>query len=79
VKNKQTVACERALADAATKITAVLSADAFEGDAHAFLMGVYKDATQPIELRVVAAKAVTASKNLAMASGELATLETWPG
>jgi len=57
VKNKRTVARERAQAETAVKITEALGADAFEGDAHAFLMGVYKDATQPIELRILAARA----------------------
>jgi hypothetical protein len=56
-ENKRTVAAERAQADAAAKITGALGSDAFEGDAHALLMPVYKDATQPIELRAVAAKA----------------------
>jgi hypothetical protein len=44
------VAVERALPDAAVKITGALGAEAFEGDAHAFLMSVYKDSTQPIAL-----------------------------
>jgi hypothetical protein len=57
VKNKRTVARERALADTAAKITGVLGAGAFEGDAHALLMAVYKDMTRPIELRMDAAKA----------------------
>jgi hypothetical protein len=48
--NKRTVALEKALADAAAKITGA-------GDAHALLMAVYKDSRQPIELRVAAAKA----------------------
>jgi len=55
--NKRTVAAERALADAAAKITGALGAGAFEGDAHALLMAVYKDVGQPIDLRVLAAKA----------------------
>lgn len=56
-KNKRTVARERALADTAAKITGVLGAGAFEGDAHALLMAIYRDTEQPIELRVEAAKA----------------------
>jgi hypothetical protein len=55
--NKRTVALEVALAEAADKITGALGADAFENDAHALLMAVYKDARQPTELRVAAAKA----------------------
>jgi hypothetical protein len=56
-KNKRTLAFEYALADTATKITGALGADAFDGDAHALLMAIYKDAAQPIELRMDAAKA----------------------
>jgi hypothetical protein len=39
------------------KITDALGAQAFSGDAHALLMGVYEDQSQPIELRLQAAKA----------------------
>jgi hypothetical protein len=56
-KNKRTLARELAMADTAEKITTALGADGFAGDAHALLMTVYKNATQPIELRVLAAKA----------------------
>ena len=57
VKNKRTVALEAAEAETAVKITNALGNRAFEGDAHALLAGVYKDKSQPIELRVQAAKA----------------------
>ena len=57
MKNKRTVARERAQAETAVKITEALGADAFPGDAHAFLIGIYKDPAQPIDLRVHAAKA----------------------
>ena len=56
-KNKRTVARERAQAEVAAKLTEALGADAFTGDAHAFLTAIYKDPEQPIELRVHAAKA----------------------
>jgi hypothetical protein len=39
------------------KIADALGDQAFPGDAHALLMGVYKDQSQPVELRVQAAKA----------------------
>ncbi|MGO8842074.1 MAG: hypothetical protein ACLQF1_13375 [Methyloceanibacter sp.] len=51
------MALECAQAETAVKITDALGAQAFTGDAHALLMGVYKDHTQPIELCVQAAKA----------------------
>jgi hypothetical protein len=57
VKNKRTVALERAQAVTAIKIEDALGPQAFPGDAHAFLMAVYKDEAQGIELRVQAAKA----------------------
>ena len=33
------------------KIAGAFGADAFDGDAHAVLIAIYKDAAQPIELR----------------------------
>jgi hypothetical protein len=67
-KNKRTVAAERAIADAAAKITGALGADAFQGDAHALLMAVYKDTAQPIELRVLAARAAIGYEKPRLAS-----------
>jgi hypothetical protein len=55
--NKRTLAQERARAEAAAKIATALGAVAFEGDAHALLMVIYKDPAQPIETRIEAAKA----------------------
>ena len=57
VKNKRTMALERAQVETAVQIADVLGGQAFAGDAHALLMGVYKDQSQPVELRVQAAKA----------------------
>jgi hypothetical protein len=67
-KNKRTVATERALANAAAKITGALGTDAFEGDAHALLMAVYKNTAQPIELRVLAARAAIGYEKPRLAS-----------
>jgi hypothetical protein len=55
--NKRTVERERAVAAAAEQIAAVLGEDAFQGDAHALLMAVYKDPRQPAGLRLEAARA----------------------
>jgi hypothetical protein len=41
-KNKRTLARERAQAEPAVKIREALGADAFGGDAHAFLTAIYK-------------------------------------
>jgi hypothetical protein len=38
----------------------VLGKNAFEGDAHALLVTIYKDPTHPIDLRLDAAKAAIA-------------------
>ena len=67
-KNKRTVAIERALANASAKITGALGAEAFQGDAHALLMAVYKDTAQPIELRVLAARAAIGYEKPRLAS-----------
>lgn len=56
-KNKHTREREEAAAKAAERAAEVLGPTAFEGDAHALLIMVYKDAAQPIELRMDAAKA----------------------
>ena len=39
------------------RIEAALGPDLFEGDAHAFLMAVYKNTKWPMELRIEAARA----------------------
>jgi len=56
-KNKRTLALEQAQAEAAARVTQGLGADAFEGDAHAFLVMLYKDPRQPDSVRIDAAKA----------------------
>jgi hypothetical protein len=55
--NKRTVALQAATVTAAEQIDAVLGSDAFDGDALAFLMLVYRDPRQPAGLRLEAAKA----------------------
>ena len=55
--NRRTAARDVAVADAAKKITGALGDDAFDGDAHALLMAVYKDGARPMEQRIDAAKA----------------------
>jgi len=55
--NKRTEALKHAQAEAAAKVGQALGAAAFDGDAHAYLMTVYRDTRQPVELRIAAAKA----------------------
>jgi len=56
-KNKLTLERERALQETSEKITSILGEGAFEGDAHAFLVAVYKNPDLPVTLRTDAAKA----------------------
>ena len=55
--NQKTVAREKAQARASAQIAEALGPDAFEGDAHAFLVMLYKDPRQPDSVRIDAAKA----------------------
>jgi hypothetical protein len=56
-KNTRTVEREAQMREAAVLITQALGDTAFEGDAHDFLMAVYKDETHRLEVRIDAAKA----------------------
>jgi hypothetical protein len=58
--NKRTEALTRAQAEASEKVTLALGPDAFNGDAHALLVSVYRDMNLPMELRLNAAKAAVA-------------------
>jgi hypothetical protein len=51
-KNKRTLERERATQQAIGQISAAVPG-AFEGDAHALLMAVYKDPHQPWQVRIV--------------------------
>jgi hypothetical protein len=66
--NKRTLERERAMAAAALKVAEVLGPEAFDGDAHALLMSVYKDTRFPIELRLDAAKAAVPYEKARLAS-----------
>ncbi|MEN6449095.1 MAG: hypothetical protein ABFC96_01265 [Thermoguttaceae bacterium] len=68
--NKRTIEREQAMADAAARVTEALSAP-FDGDAHAFLMLLYKDCEQPVEVRLDAAKAAIRYEKPALASVEV--------
>lgn len=56
-KNKTTLEREAAVAEAMAKAAAILGDDAFDGDAHALLITIYKDPRAPLELRVHCAQA----------------------
>jgi hypothetical protein len=54
-KNKRTAEREQEMEKAAERIAGILGENAFEGDAHALLMAVYKDQAQPLKARLDAA------------------------
>jgi hypothetical protein len=56
-KSTRTVEREAAMQEARKKAAETLGVEAFDGDAHALLMLIYKNTAHPIELRVDAAKA----------------------
>lgn len=68
-KNKRTVAVEQATQAAAATISAVI-ANAFDGDAHALLMTVYKDPIHEWPIRIDAAKAAIRFEKPALANVE---------
>jgi hypothetical protein len=68
--NKRTVALRTATATAAEQIHATLGSQVFHGDAHALLMTVHKDLSQPIGLRMEAAKAALPYEKPRLASIE---------
>lgn len=69
-KNRRTKEAEAAAAEAAAKIEGALGEAAFEGDAHALLMAVYKDAKQPLAARIEAAGKAIKFEKPALASIE---------
>lgn len=70
-KNKRTAQLEAARLEASEKIADVLGARAFDGDAHALLMAVYKDGAYPIDVRLDAAKAAVRFEKPSFSSIEL--------
>lgn len=67
VPNKRTTELEAKMKEQAEKIAQALP-NAFEGDAHAFLMTVYKDPELPIDVRLDAAKAAAPFEKPKLAS-----------
>jgi hypothetical protein len=68
--NKQTVERKAAIATAAKKITDVLGENAFDGDAHAYLMSVYKNVAVDDDTRLKAAAVAIAFEKPKLASIE---------
>jgi len=68
--NKRTEQRLVAMQEAAKKIEAAVP-NAFEGDSHALLVSIYKDPSQPIWLRLDAAKAAIGYERPRLATTEL--------
>ncbi len=71
-KNKATLARQQAQAEASAQIAQALGPEAFDGDAHALLVMLYKDASQPISVRIDAAKAALPYEKPRLASVSVA-------
>jgi hypothetical protein len=71
-KNRRTAELEAATETAARTISEALGT-AFEGDAHAFLMAVYKNEANPIDIRIDAAKAAIRFEKPSLAALEAKT------
>lgn len=69
-KNKRTAEREQQMARAAQAVEMALD-DAFDGDAHALLMAVYKDKGLELPLRIDAAKAAIRYEKPALAATTL--------
>lgn len=67
-KNKRTLALEAKAKEAAAKINEALGGKAFEGDAHALMMAVYKDPAFAWELRLQAATSAIRFEKPALSS-----------
>ena len=66
-KNRRTKAVEAATVEAASKIAEAID-EAFDGDAHALLMAVYKNPANEMALRIDAAKAAIRYERPALSS-----------
>lgn len=70
-RSKRTAEREAAVKEVAERLSEVMPG-AFQGDAHALLMAVYKDPSQEVKVRVSAAVAAIRYEKPALASVEMA-------
>ena len=70
-RNRRTIALENGVETVAAVITESLGISAFDGDAHAFLMAVYKNTNLETGIRVDAAKAAIRFEKPALTSAEV--------
>ena len=74
--NKSSEKLQQALAEKAVAVEATLDKP-FAGDSHGLLMSIYKDLTQPLDIRMEAAKAAIPYEKPRLASTEVrATMGT---
>ena len=66
-RNKRTLLIENNTRQLLDRAGEILGEDAFEGDAHALLMQIYKNTRLPLELRLYAAKAAIRFEKPALA------------
>lgn len=78
VKNKRTEERERKAAEAAAQIAEALGPEAFDGDAHAFLVAVYKNPLNELNHRIDAAKAAIRYEKPAMSSIDVGNKDDKP-
>lgn len=67
-KNKRTQEREQATQEAAKMIAETIGDGAFEGDAHAFLVSIYKNPANELPVRIDAAKAAVRYEKPALSS-----------
>ncbi len=68
--NKRTVESQQRMQEAAQVLADALGENAFEGDAHALLMAIYKDKRLSPEIRIEAAKAAAPYEKPRLSSTE---------
>lgn len=77
-KNRRTEQREQKTAEAAAQIAEALGPEAFEGDAHAFLVAVYKSPANDLHQRIDAAKAAIRYEKPALATVDLGNKDDKP-
>lgn len=77
-KNKRTEQREQKTAEAAAQIAETLGEGAFGGDAHAFLVAVYKSPANELHQRIDAAKAAIRYEKPALAAVDLGNKDDKP-
>ena len=75
VPNKRTQAFQEHMVKVSKQIGQVLGEGAFQGDAHAFLMAVYRDSNVPLDMRIEAASVAIRYEKPALQAVAMKTTE----